>query len=255
MSDVPVSGAAFRETFLQALDQVLAAPLFAPLLPFLTREKREMILSFIERLVEANRSLNLTAITDPAAIAAKHVGDSLTCLLVGDWPEGASVCDIGTGGGFPGMLLAIVRPDLDVCLVDSAGKKVEFLASVARELATPVRTVHGRAEELGRRGEFRERYDVVVARAVARLPVLAELCLPLLKRSGWFIAMKGPAGREELAESGRALRVLGGEAHEVREVALPLDAGQRTLIAIRKEASTPPSYPRRPGIPAKKPLL
>ncbi len=87
--------------------------------------------------------------------------------------------------------------------MDSAGKKVEFLASVARELATPVRTVHGRAEELGRRGEFRERYDVVVARAVARLPCLAELCLPLLKRSGWFIAMKGPAGREELAESGR----------------------------------------------------
>src|SRR5690606_16488089 len=124
MSDVPVSGAAFRETFLQALDQVLAAPLFAPLLPLVTNDKRERILKFITRLVEANRSLNLTAITDPAAIAAKHVGDSLTCLLVGDWPEGTSVCDVGTGGGFPGMLLAIVRPDLDVCLVDSVGKKV-----------------------------------------------------------------------------------------------------------------------------------
>lgn len=245
----------FRSVFVETLKRVLDEPLFVPLLPYLTDEAQEKILLFVERLVAANRSLNLTAITDPVEMATKHVADSLTCLLAGEWPQGAQVCDVGTGGGFPGMVVAIVRPDLKVDLVDSVAKKLGFLAEAAEELGVQARTVHGRAEELGRKRPFREGYDVVVARAVARLPVLAELCLPLTKVEGWFVAMKGPAGNEELEEAGRALRLLGGSPQAVREIELPLNAGRRTLIVMRKEGSTPPSYPRRPGIPAKKPLV
>lgn len=245
----------FRQEFDEALAQALSDPLFSSLAPLLTDEAREGIAQFVVRLVEANRNLNLTAITTPLEAATKHVADSLTCLLVGAWPEGGTVCDLGTGGGFPGMVVSIVRPDLKTNLIDSVAKKLAFLSTAADELGLTCHTVHARAEEAGRDPAFRETHDTVVARAVARLPVLAEYCLPLVKVGGWFIAMKGPDGKEELKEAERALGILGGHVDEVKQVMLPLDAGHRTLIAIRKERPTPSGYPRRPGLPSKKPLV
>lgn len=253
--DKQTFGEGFREGFDRALETVLADPLFSPLVPLLTLEAKEKIARFIVRLVDANRQVNLTAITGPVESATKHVADSLTALLVGTWREGAIVCDLGTGGGLPGVVLSIVRPDLHVRLVDSAAKKLAFLAGAVEELGLNCETVHSRAEEAGRQGIFREAHDVVVARAVARMPVLAEYCLPLVKVGGWFIAMKGPDGQEELKEARRALQILGGEVADVQEVNLPLGAGRRTLIAVRKVSPTPSTYPRRPGLPAKKPLI
>lgn len=247
--------ASFRREFEEALDRALADPLFSPLAHLLTTTAKEGIARFIVRLVDANRHLNLTAITSPVETATKHVADSLTALLVGAWPQGAAVCDVGTGGGLPGVVLAVVRPDLEMRLVDSVAKKLAFLDCVVAELGLRGRTLHARAEEAGRQPGVREAHDVVVARAVARLPILAELCLPLVKPGGWFIAMKGPDAHDELKEAQRALRVLGGEVAEVREVELPLQAGRRTLIAVCKKRPTPAAYPRRPGMPSKKPLV
>lgn len=245
----------FQEAFDHALEEALSDSLFSPLAPLLTAGALAEISRFVNHLVEVNRSLNLTAITSPVEVATKHVADSLTSLLVGAWPQGAKVCDLGTGGGFPGMVLSLVRPDLEINLVDSVAKKLAFLSTIGKELGAGARTVHARAEDLGREDAYRERHSVVVARAVARMPVLAEYCLPLTQVGGWFIAMKGPDGKSELQEAKRALGVLGGVVADVREVELPLGAGRRTLIAVRKERATPPEYPRRPGLPAKKPLL
>lgn len=247
--------ASFRREFARWLDEALADPLFGPLVPLLTVEAKERITQFASRLVETNQALNLTAITSAQDVAVKHVADSLTCLLVGEWATGAAVCDVGTGGGFPGMVIAITRPDLKVRLVDAVAKKLAFLSTVAGELGVSVDVRHGRAEELGRDKQMRESHDLVVARAVARLAVLAEYCLPLCKVGGWFVAMKGPGVTEELDEARRALEILGGRVAGVLEVELPLGAGKRTLISVYKERPTPSTYPRRPGIPSKKPLL
>ena len=251
----PEDLASYSVDFSRWLDESLADPLFVPVSPLVTSEAKERITRFVTRLVEVNRGLNLTAITEARDVAVKHVADSLTCLLVAQWPTGARVCDVGTGGGFPGMVIAIVRPDLAVHLIDAVGKKLAFLSSVAQELGLRATTWHGRAEELGRDRRLRESHDVVVARAVARLSVLAEYCLPLCKVGGWFVAMKGPGVVEELEEGRRALHVLGGRVDSVREIELPCEAGKRTLIIVRKERATPPAYPRRPGIPAKRPLV
>lgn len=245
----------FRRELDQALEEALADPLFVPLFPLLTAEVKAELARFVTRLIDANRHLNLTAITEPQEAATKHVADALTAFLVAAWPNGARVCDLGTGGGLPGVVLAIARRDLDVRLVDSVAKKLAFLDGVVEELGLGCRTLHARAEEAGRQSGFREAHDVVVARAVARLVVLAEFCLPLVKVGGWFVAMKGPDVQEELDGARRALRVLGGAVAEVREIELPLGAGRRTLIAVRKDHPTPPAYPRRPGIPSKKPLV
>lgn len=249
------SGGSFREEFDRWLDAALADPLFHPLAALLTPEAKEKISMFASRVVEVNRSLNLTAITEPKDVAVKHVADSLTCLLAGEWAAGASVCDVGTGGGFPGVVVAVVRPDLSVRLVDAVAKKLAFVAAAAQELGVRADVRHGRAEELGQDRRLREAHDIVVARAVARLAVLCEYCLPLCKVGGWFIAMKGPEAGLELEEARRAFDVLGGSVEQVRQIELPLGGGQRTLIAARKVRPTPPAYPRRPGIPAKRPLL
>ncbi len=215
----------------------------------------ERMISFADELVRTNASFNLTAITDPQGVAVKHLCDSLTPLLVGEWPEGAAVCDVGTGGGLPGMVLGIARPDLEVTFVDASQKKVGFVERCARELGVRGRAVHARAEELGQKAEYREAFAVVTARAVARLPVLLELCLPLCRTGGWFVAMKGPGAEEEIAECEKALRVLGGRVDQVKSIRLPGGAGERWLVGVRKVSPTPAAYPRRPGIPAKKPLV
>lgn len=226
---------------------------------FLEEESYETLIDtlavYSDMLVRANRSLNLTRITEPTEVAIKHVIDSLCSLFVGDWPDKGTVLDLGTGAGLPGVVIAAARPDLHVTMVDSSAKKVRFVDDVCEELNLSAKGVHGRAEELGRMPVHREQYDVVVSRAVARMPVLVEYCLPFVKIGGWFVAMKGPDGERELEEADWALQELGGETKSVRRFVLPHDAGQRLVIGIQKVRPTPKKYPRRAGLPAKKPLL
>lgn len=245
----------FRTALAEELQAALGQPPFAELPVALSDDAIERMIDYAVELVRTNEAFNLTAITDPRGVALKHLCDSLTAFWVGEWPQGAAVCDVGTGGGLPGMVLGIARPDLTVTFVDSSQKKLGFVERCMGRVGVQGRALHARAEELGRKPGFREAHPVVVARAVARLPVLLELALPLCAVGGWFVAMKGPGAEEEIEESGRALEVLGGRVEVVKQVRLPNDAGVRWLVGIRKAAPTPPAYPRRPGAPAKKPLM
>jgi len=197
----------------------------------------------------------LTAITEPEAIAIKHFLDSLTCLLVRDIGPGERVADIGSGGGFPGLVLAIARPAASYVLMESVRKRAAFLELAAQEL--PVRDVTvltSRAEQAGQDPAHRESYDLVLSRAVASLPVLLEYCLPLVRVGGQTIAYKGPDAEEEIGRSQSALTALGGRLGATHRLSLPLQMGDRVLVVVEKAAPTPPSYPRRPDLPAKRPL-
>ena len=208
------------------------------------------------RLLRAhNRRAGLTAITDPVEIAIKHFLDSLTCLLARDIAPGERVADVGSGAGFPGLVLAIARPQASYTLIEATKKRTAFLRLAAEALAlTNTTLLAGRAEQAGRNPDHREAYDLVLSRALAPLPVLLEYCLPLAHLGGHCLAQKGPGAEEELDHSGPALRTLGGALSEVRTFSLPRNMGARTLILVEKTAPTPARYPRRPGIPAKRPL-
>lgn len=245
-----------RKAFLAALEEALLSPPWNEKLAQLVDEAaKERLARFYERLVLTNAQINLTAITDPREVAVKHVIDSLSALFAGAWPPSASVCDVGTGAGIPGLILAVVRPDLRVVLVDSVAKKLAFAAETGRDLGLDIETLHARAEEAGRDRAHREAYDVVTARAVAKMAVLSEYALPLVRVGGWFIALKGPGADEELREGLAAVRKLGGGDPIVHRVTLPGGFGDRTLIAIPKHKPTPGGYPRRAGLPSKRPLM
>lgn len=214
-----------------------------------------LLVELAVQVLEKNSQVNLTAMTGVRDVVAKHLLDSLTPFLVVDPAAGTSVVDIGSGGGFPGLPLALCRPDLRFTLVDANGKKARALEDLRRRLAVEgTVVVQGRAEDLGRRPEYRESFDLAVARAVAPLPVLAEFCLPLVRPGGSFLAMKGPGLEQELAAASRALELLGGRPAGTRRLELPFNGGERALQLIRKHKTTPPSYPRRPGKPAQHPL-
>jgi 16S rRNA (guanine527-N7)-methyltransferase len=169
--------------------------------------------------------------------------------------EVETLIDVGTGAGFPGIPLKIVFPHLRVVLLDSLRKRVDFLKDLIRELGLDqVEAIHGRAETVARESVYREQFDLATARAVARLPVLAEYCLPFVRVGGWFVAMKGPEAGKELEEAEGALRKLGGGDVSKEDLLLPAGKGERKLLIIRKQSPTPASYPRRPGIPVKQPL-
>jgi len=206
-------------------------------------------------LLEHNRAASLTTITDPAEIAIKHFLDSLICLQIRDIAPDETVADIGSGAGFPGLVLAVARPAAHYTLIEATKKRAAFLQRAVTNLSLPnVTIIPGRAEAIGRRPDLRESYDLVLSRAVAPLPVLLEYSLPLTRLGGHFLAYKGPAGDEELQQSGDALETLGGRIAHVHRVDLPRAMGRRTLIEVEKFAPTPSRYPRRPGIPAKRPL-
>ena len=235
----------------------------APVLESTAPEISEEIRSFqiyASMLREKNKVMNLTAVDDDQGIAMKHFIDSLTlCSYIREEEEKAGgktirLADVGTGAGFPGLPLKISMPELDVTLMDSLAKRLNFLGEVVERLGLEkVSLVHTRAEDGGRDKKYREKYDVVTARAVARLPVLAEYCLPFVKVGGVFLAMKGHA-EEEVQDAGKAIATLGGTIEKTDTFTLPGTDMERTVVVIRKIRPTPPKYPRKAGTPAKEPL-
>lgn len=221
----------------------------------LTPEQETAFDVYARELAAWNAHTNLTAITAPDEVRVRHFLDSLTVLAAVPLSPGAHVIDVGTGAGFPGLPLAIVRADLHVTLIEATGKKLAFCQHVAEQLGlTNLDFVHARAEEGGHMPALRERGDLVAARAVARLPALLEYLLPLARVGGLAAAMKGRTAAEEAADSSRALRLLGGKLRGVREFALPGLDEPHHLVLVDKIAPTPRGFPRRPGLPVQRPL-
>ena len=218
-------------------------------------EQTERFNKYYELLLEWNEKINLTAITNPKEVAVKHVVDSLSAFDPSLFHENVHVIDVGTGAGFPGLALKIYYPSMKIVLLDSLQKRINFLKNVVSELGlSDVDCVHARAEEAGRQKEYREQFDVVLARAVARLSVLAEYTLPFARVGGVLLALKGARYMEEMEEAEKAAHILGGGKPVARAVKLPgLDDG-RAIVRIDKNAPTPAAYPRKSGTPEKKPL-
>ncbi|HET7580534.1 MAG TPA: 16S rRNA (guanine(527)-N(7))-methyltransferase RsmG [Bacillales bacterium] len=211
--------------------------------------------TYYEQLIEWNEKINLTAITDREAVYFKHFYDSLTPSFFYDFSRPLSLCDVGAGAGFPSLPLKICFPDLKVTIVDSLNKRIHFLTSLIDALGLKnVEVHHARAELFAKKSEFRESFDVVTARAVAKLPVLCEYCLPLARTGGDFLAMKGASIQPELEESERAIELLGGQLESVESLLIPGEMSKRHIVRISKQAGTPASYPRKPGTPNKRPL-
>lgn len=206
-----------------------------------------------ELLVEQNKTMNLTAITDPDGIAVKHFADSISVLTACDIPNGSKIIDIGTGAGFPGIPLLIMRPDIDLTMLDSTAKKLRYVQSTVDSLGLIATTLHTRAEEAGQSKDYRENFDFCVSRAVAALNVLCEYCLPFVKVGGYFIAMKASKAQEEIADAKASIKLLGGKIVDEKSFTLS-DGGERTLVVIKKISHIPPKYPRPSAQIAKKPL-
>jgi 16S rRNA (guanine527-N7)-methyltransferase len=235
-----------------ALDRLLAtdAPHLAALLPSGFADAAER---YVDLLLDTNRRLNLTRVVQPEAVARLHLLDSVAALPMLDEADPASALDLGSGGGVPGIVLALARPEVAWTLVDSVRKKVDALARFVDALGLPnVALVAERAEVLGR-GPRRESFDLVTARACAALPVLAEYALPLVRVGGTLLAWKGRIGEGELSDGGRASARLGGGSPVVTPSGVPT-LGDHSLVRIAKMAATPAAYPRRPGEPARRPL-
>ncbi len=205
-------------------------------------EQLEHFEKYAALLKEWNKKMNLTAIDDDEGIAIKHFIDSISLLKFADIR--GKIIDIGTGAGFPGIPLKIMRPKIELTLLDSLNKRLIFLEEVCRQLSTDAELLHSRAEDAAVKSEYREKYDIAVSRAVANLPALCEYCIPYVKCGGMFISMKGPDGKNELAASENAIRLLGGGRNKVEFLSLP-DGSSRTVISVSKLRSTPTKYPRR----------
>jgi 16S rRNA (guanine527-N7)-methyltransferase len=222
----------------------------------LTESQAESFEWYSQELVSWNERFNLTAITDPLEIDIKHFLDSLSCLKVKSFRPPGKVIDIGTGAGFPGIPIKLLYPQFLMTLVESVGKKISFCQHVSDTLEIKgMQILHARAESLGREPEHREQYDWGLARAVAVAPVVLEYILPLIRVGGRAILQKGGTGPAEMHQAEKALRVLGAEVDQIETVELPGVAEPRHIITLRKIAATPPRYPRRPGMAAKKPIL
>ncbi len=207
-------------------------------------------------LIEWNKKINLTGITDEKEVMIKHFLDSLTCLITGIIRNDLKVIDVGTGAGFPGIPLKIYCEGLNLTLLDSLNKRIKYLQAVCEELGlNRVEFLHGRAEDYAKKEEYREKFDIAVSRAVADLAVLSEYCLPYVKVNGYFIAQKGPKAYQELEKGRKAVDILGGEIIDTLNIKLPFSDIEHTLVIIKKVKQTPKKYPRKAGTPTKKPLL
>ncbi|WP_040195437.1 16S rRNA (guanine(527)-N(7))-methyltransferase RsmG [Candidatus Soleaferrea massiliensis] len=219
------------------------------------QKQLDMFEVYADKLLEWNQKMNLTAITDPQEIMVKHFLDSLLLLTVVHLPKGAKLIDVGTGAGFPGMALKIMRPDLRVTLLDSLQKRLTFLQVLADELGIPdIEYLHARAEDAGRNPAHREQYDFAVSRAVANLRELSEYCLPLVRQGGYFISYKGYEMEEEAAQAEKAVEILGGRLEHVEKLELPGD-NKRSLLFIKKISQTSSRFPRMPAKIAKNPII
>ncbi|WP_066249130.1 16S rRNA (guanine(527)-N(7))-methyltransferase RsmG [Neobacillus drentensis] len=221
----------------------------------LTRNQVEQFELYFETLVEWNEKMNLTAITDKAEVYLKHFYDSITASFYFDFTRPFHLCDVGAGAGFPSIPLKIVFPHIEVTIVDSLNKRISFLNHLAKVLKLEnVHFIHDRAETFGVNPLYRESFDVVTARAVARMSVLSELCLPLVKAGGHFIAMKAAHANDELEVGQKAITTLGGRLEAMQTFTLPMEESERNILIIKKEKQTPKKYPRKPGTPGKTPI-
>jgi 16S rRNA (guanine527-N7)-methyltransferase len=221
----------------------------------LSGRQLEQFATYYELIVEWNEKMNLTAITDHEGVYLKHFYDSVSAAFFVDFNGSLSLCDVGAGAGFPSIPLKICFPELHITIVDSLKKRITFLDELAKELhLTNAYFYHDRAETFGQNKSFREQFDIVTARAVAKMSVLTELCLPLAKKDGLFMAMKAANAKEELKAAEKAIRLLGGKVEAVHSFLLPVEESERNIIVVKKVAKTPKQYPRKPGTPNKMPL-
>ncbi len=208
---------------------------------------------YAEMIVETNKTLNLTAITEPDEMVYKHFVDSLSLLTVVDINQGAKVIDVGTGAGFPGVVLLIARPDIKITLMDGTNKRLNFIQSVLDEIGLDAEILHSRAELAGKEKTYREQFDLVTARAVANMNTLSEYCMPFVKVGGIFAPMKAAKADEELDSAKGAIKLLGGEIDKVCHLDIE-NCGERCIIVTKKISQTPPKYPRASAQISKKPL-
>ena len=222
-------------------------------------EQAEKFQRYLELLLEWNEKINLTAITDPHEAVIKHFVDSLTFIKTVDIKPNAKIIDVGTGAGFPGVPIKIMRPDVELTLLDSLNKRLNFLKEVCTELGFDEKTVHfvhKRAEEAGKIVGMRECYDIATARAVARMNTLCEYCIPLIKMKGHFVAMKGPGLTEELAEAKKAVSILGCKVVKNEQLTLPdEEKSERNIAVLQKVRFTPKDYPRHGNKITKSPII
>ncbi|MBH0168769.1 MAG: 16S rRNA (guanine(527)-N(7))-methyltransferase RsmG [Bacillota bacterium] len=211
--------------------------------------------TYYNLLVEWNEKMNLTAITEKEEVYLKHFYDSVTAGFYFDFNQDITVCDVGAGAGFPAIPLKIAFPEIKLTVVDSLNKRIGFLQHVVDELGLQeVSLYHDRAETFAHRPEFRQTFDLVTARAVARLSVLSELCLPLVKIGGHFLGMKGANLPEEVRDGEKAVKLLGGKIKDIHSFVLPIEESERNIIVIDKVKETPKKFPRKPGTPNKSPI-
>lgn len=221
----------------------------------LTGDQKSQFDLYYELLIEWNRVMNLTGITDYDEVNLKHFTDSLTISRIIDMAQINTLIDVGTGAGFPGIPIKIAFPHIKVYLLDSLNKRIKFLNEVIKKLGLKnIYAFHGRAEDFAKDRQYREKFDVCVSRAVANLSTLSEYCIPFVKTGGYFVSYKGGDSDEEVVRSENAITLLGGEIENTDRFFLPDTDMGRTLIKIRKRKSTPNRYPRKAGIPSKEPL-
>lgn len=222
----------------------------------LSDEQIEQFILYYENLIEKNKVMNLTAITEFQDVLVKHFLDSLSIVKVIDMGHIDKILDLGTGAGFPGIPLKIVYPEIEFVLLDSLNKRIKFLQDIIEKCRfNKITVVHGRAEELAKKKEYRENFDLCVSRAVANLSSLSEYCLPYVKCGGYFISYKSTNIDTELIDAKNAITILGGEIKDKICFSLPESNIERSLILIEKKKATPAKYPRKAGLPSKEPLV